>query len=178
MWLGYFLLAFFLFLFVPSYVACVVTWSTTSTFAFNFKTLILPWLSVNLISSGAMMMMNCFCRMADRRKTFSLISSRDHCQRSTPSRISDTLRAGYEPAQNLSSGLVEWNWAVVITTAPRRRSSISSLLSLCTASNYMNAWSIEASLSMSKCFFWLLFIFQLFIYKPFTITLRPTRLMD
>ena len=37
-----------------------------------------------------MMMMNCFCGMVDRRKTFSLISSRDHCQRSSPSRISDT----------------------------------------------------------------------------------------
>ena len=51
-----------------------------------------------------MMMMNCFCGMVDRRKAFSLISSRDHCQRSSPSRISDTPRAGFEPAQNLSSG--------------------------------------------------------------------------
>ena len=37
-----------------------------------------------------MTMMNCFCGMVDRRKAFSLISSRDHCQRSSPSRISDT----------------------------------------------------------------------------------------
>ena len=35
------------------------------------------------------MMMNCFCGMVDRRKAFSLISSRDHCQRSSPLRISD-----------------------------------------------------------------------------------------
>ena len=54
-----------------------------------------------------MMMMNCSCGMVDWRKVFSLISSRDHCQRSSPSRISDTLRAGFEPAQNLSSGLLE-----------------------------------------------------------------------
>ena len=54
-----------------------------------------------------MMMMNCFCGMVDRRKAFSLISSRDHCQRSSPLRISDTLRARFEPAQNLSTGLVE-----------------------------------------------------------------------
>ena len=54
-----------------------------------------------------MMMMNCFRGMFDRRKVFSLISSRDHCQRSSPSRISDTPRAGFEPAQNLSSDLVE-----------------------------------------------------------------------
>ena len=56
-----------------------------------------------------MMMMNCFCRMVDPRKAFSLISSRNHCQRSYPSRISDTPRAGFEPAQNLSSGLLEWS---------------------------------------------------------------------
>ena len=45
-----------------------------------------------------------FCGMVDRRKVFSLISSRDHRQRSSPSRISDTPRAGFELAQNLSSG--------------------------------------------------------------------------
>ena len=33
------------------------------------------------------LMMNCFCGMVDRRKAFSLISSRDHCQRSLPSQI-------------------------------------------------------------------------------------------
>ena len=43
----------------------------------------------------------------DRQKVFSLTSRRDHCQRSLPSRISDTPRAGFEPAQNLSSGSVE-----------------------------------------------------------------------
>ena len=53
------------------------------------------------------MTMNCFCGMVDRRKAFSLISSGDHCQRSSTSRISDTPRAGFEPAQNLSSDLVE-----------------------------------------------------------------------
>ena len=68
-----------------------------------------------------MMMKNCFCGMVDRRKAFSLISSRDHCQRSSPSRIVDTLRAGFEFAQNLSSGFVEWSCAVVITTTPQRQ---------------------------------------------------------
>ena len=66
-----------------------------------------------------MMMMNCFCGMVGQPKAFSLISSRYHCQRSSPSWISDTSRAGFEPAQNLSSGLVEWSCAVVITTTPR-----------------------------------------------------------
>ena len=50
-------------------------------------------------------LLNCFCGMVDRRKAFSLIS---------------TPRAGFEPAQNLSSGLVEGSCAVVITTTPRR----------------------------------------------------------
>ena len=65
-----------------------------------------------------MIMMNCCCGMVDRRKAFSLISSRDHCQRSSPSRISNTPRAGFEPAQNLSSGIVQRSCTVVITTNP------------------------------------------------------------
>ena len=38
-----------------------------------------------------------FYGMVERRKPLSLISSRDHCQRSSPSRISDTPPAGFEP---------------------------------------------------------------------------------
>ena len=70
---------------------------------------------------------NCFCGLVDRWKGFSLISSPDHCQRSSPSRISDTPRAGIEPAQNLSSGLVEWSCAVVIT--PQRHMERDSCFS-------------------------------------------------
>ena len=54
-----------------------------------------------------LMIMNCFCGMVDRRKVISLISSLGHCQRSLTSRISNTPGTGFEPAQNLSSGLVE-----------------------------------------------------------------------
>ena len=64
-------------------------------------------------------MMNCFCDVADRQKVFSIISSWDNCLRSSPSRISDTPWTGFEHAQNLSSGFVEWPCAVVITTTPR-----------------------------------------------------------
>ena len=60
-----------------------------------------------MIMMMVMMMKNYFCGMVDRQKVFSLISSQDHCQKSSPSQISDMLRAGFEPAQNLSSGLVE-----------------------------------------------------------------------
>ena len=71
-----------------------------------------------------MKMMNCFCDMVGQRKAFSLISRRDHCQWSSPSRISDTPQAGFEPAQDLSSGLVEWSCTVVINTSPQRHKYI------------------------------------------------------
>ena len=38
-------------------------------------------------NSLKMMIMNCFCGMVDQRKAFSLIYSRDHCQRSLSLRI-------------------------------------------------------------------------------------------
>ena len=56
----------------------------------------------------------CFCGMV------YTISCREHCQRPSPSRISDTPWAGFEHAQNLSLGLVEWSCVVVITITPRR----------------------------------------------------------
>ena len=62
--------------------------------------------------------------MVDRRKAFRLISSQGHCQKSSPSPISDTQRVGFEPAQNLSSGLVERSRALVITTTPRHRNTL------------------------------------------------------
>ena len=48
-----------------------------------------------------------FSCMVDRRKAFNFISSQGHCQRSSPLRISNMLQAGFEPAQDLSSGFVE-----------------------------------------------------------------------
>ena len=79
-----------------------------------------------------MKMMNCFCGMVDRRKVFSLIYSRDHFQRSSPLSNSNTPWTGFEPAQNLISGIVKWGGAVVITTTPRRHNSHDSHPSLTT----------------------------------------------
>ena len=45
-----------------------------------------------------LMMMNCFCGMAHRGKTFTLTSNRDFYRRFSPSQISDTPQAGFEPA--------------------------------------------------------------------------------
>ena len=64
------------------------------------------------------LLMNCFCGMVNQQKLFSLISSHGHCQRSSPSWISDMPQAGFESVQNMSLGLVEWSRALVITTAP------------------------------------------------------------
>ena len=44
-----------------------------------------------------MIMMNCLCGMVERRKAFSFIFVQDNCQRSSPSQISDTMRAGHAP---------------------------------------------------------------------------------
>ena len=87
--------------------------------------------------------LKCFCGMVDRWKAYNLISSRDHCQRSSPSRTSDTERARFEPAQNLSSGFVEWSCAAVLTTTPRRKNIPGQIFlvtmdvpSLCTNINH------------------------------------------
>ena len=68
-----------------------------------------------------MMMINVFSGIVDKGKTFSLIFSWGHCQRSSPSRISDTQRA--RSSQNFSLGFDEWSCAVVITTTPPRHQS-------------------------------------------------------
>ena len=74
------------------------------------------------------MMLNYFCGMVDQWKTFSLISSRDHRQRSSPLWISDTPRARFEPAQSLSWSFVEWSCIVVITTTLWRHYTDGRLL--------------------------------------------------
>ena len=48
-----------------------------------------------------MMIMNCFYGMVDWQKAFSLIFSWDHCQRSSPSRISNTPWTCAEPEHRL-----------------------------------------------------------------------------
>ena len=98
------------------------------------------------------MMMNCFCGMVDRWKAFSFISSRDHCQRSSTSRISNPPRAGYGPAQNLSSGLVEWSCAVVITTTPRRHKHAGCHL-LILVTNLLNLWALRLMKEIK--YFWI-----------------------
>ena len=79
-------------------------------------------MSINIYFDSVLMMMkmmvNCFCRMVDQRKALSLISKWDHCERFSPLQISDTLRVGFEPAQNQGSDFVEWSCVVVLITTP------------------------------------------------------------
>ena len=54
--------------------------------------------------------------MVDQQSVLNLISSREHCKRFSPSQISNTLRAVFEPMQNMVSDFAEWNSATVKTT--------------------------------------------------------------
>ena len=56
-------------------------------------------------------LMNYFCGMVDQRKAFSLISTQDHCQRFSPSQISNMPQAEFEPVQKLNSGFKFWNFS-------------------------------------------------------------------
>ena len=91
-------------------------------FGFDLPSL---WQSSYCFCLMMMMMMNCFHGMVNRQKTFSLYSSRDHCQRSSLSRISNTLPEGFEPVENLSSGLVEWSRTTVIICICQFKMSIT-----------------------------------------------------
>ena len=91
-----------------------------------------------------MMMMNCFCVMVDRRNVVSLISSQDYCQKFSPSRISDTPGAWFEPLQNLSSNFLEWGCAVVITTTPRRHYAITSVIQRTSREHLYHELSLES----------------------------------
>ena len=83
--------------------------------------------SLSLADKGPWMI-NCFCGMVDWQKMFSLISSWDHCPRSSPSQIFDMPRTGFELAQNLSLGFVEWSCATVKITTPRTMEMFVELL--------------------------------------------------
>ena len=69
-------------------------------------------------TSAMIMIINCFQGMVEQWKVLSLISSQNHCLRFSPLQISDMPLAGFEPAQNLSSGFVEGSCAEVITNTP------------------------------------------------------------
>ena len=72
------------------------------------------WCTILICIFDSLMMMNCFCKMVEKRKAFSIISSWDHCQRFSPLFISKVLWVGFEPANNLNSGFFEGSCAEVI----------------------------------------------------------------
>lgn len=54
--------------------------------------------------------------MADQRKLLSFVSSQEYCQSFSPLQCSDAPQVRFEAAQNLISGLFEWNAVAVLTT--------------------------------------------------------------
>ena len=60
-----------------------------------------------------------FLACLTKGRCFALFPAGTNCQGSSPLQISDTLQAEFEPAENLSSGLVDWSCAVVMTATPR-----------------------------------------------------------
>ena len=80
------------------------------------------------------MMMNCFVVWLTDEGRLALFPAGTIVRisdRISPSQISDTLRGEFKPPQSLSSGLVEWSCAVVITTAPRpHKTLVTSILSI------------------------------------------------
>ena len=101
--------------------------------------------SRHLMMFMMMMMMNCFCGMVDWRKVFSLISSRDHCQRSSPSRIFDTPRAGFEACAEPEFRLCWMNLCSShnhYTTAPVDNHHLNSFFQNCASARHRSLQKI------------------------------------
>ena len=77
-------ICFFPFFFASFFLSFVHFYSDFDFF------LMMMTIMMTMVMMMMMTKMNCFCGMVDRRKALSLISSRDHYQKSSPSRISDT----------------------------------------------------------------------------------------
>ena len=102
-----------------------------------------------------MMMINCFSGMVDRQKAFSLVSSRVHCQRSSPSRIRNHAASRIEPAQNMSSRFVEWSCAGSDNHYPTtpRIAVEKKWINWCWENHgrlQQNYWLVQANFSLSK----------------------------
>ena len=63
--------------------------------------------------------LNCFCGMVHQQKAFIPYFQMGLLSEILTLQISNMLWPGFEPVQNLSSDIVEWNCAVVITTTPQ-----------------------------------------------------------
>ena len=92
------------------------------------------------------MMMNCFIRMVDRRKPFSLISSRGHSQRFYPSQISNKLQAGFKSVKSLGSDFAELSCATLCWIEMYSSNNHYTKVSL---KNIYGSLSLSLSLSLS-----------------------------
>ena len=93
---------------VHSFISPEFSWNWIIRFFSNLA-------CVRNLLGGKMMMMNCTVAWWTNKKRLALFPTG-----TIAIRISDTPWAEFEPARNVSSGLVEWNCAVAITSTPRR----------------------------------------------------------
>ena len=119
-------------------------------------------------------MMNCFCGMVDRQKAFSLISSWDHCQRSSPSWIS-TRR---EQDLNLHKTWIQFRLCWMKLCSTDNHYTTAPLLQHC-----LNTASTCKSFNMFQLFNSLKLIFDLLqISNFFSLKIRvlkvPFRIFD
>ena len=100
------------------------------------------------------MMMNCFCGVVDRRKGLRLNSSRDHCQRFSPSQISDSPRVVFKSSQNhpVDTGR-RLNVSRTFRRCPGRLLNVLCTLDLCPVSTGQSSgffeWSCTAAITTS-----------------------------
>ena len=77
------------------------------------------------------MMMNCFCGMVNWHKRHLALFPARIIVRDPHHSESDMPWAVFEPEQNLSSGLVEWSSAIVITTTSLMTGDVAVALQKC-----------------------------------------------
>ena len=102
-----------------------------------------------------LMIMNSFCGMVDRREVFSFISKKDHCQRSSLSRISDTPHAGFKPAQNRKFRLCRIKTCISdnhYTTVPRTYPMLDLLIVHLTVLG-LREWNDTVHFARCLCYF-------------------------
>ena len=108
--------------------------------------------------------LNCFCGMVGWQNMISLISSWGHCQRSSPLQIFHAPQAGFGPVQNLSSGLVEWSCAIVITTTPRHHFFFGKSGTMLIGMVFVNTWKLpHGRISLNSVLLLLLLLLLLLV---------------
>ena len=96
-----------------------------------------------------MMKVNCFCGMVVDKRHLALFSFGANFQRFSPSAISETPGAKFEPAQNMSSDFFEESCAVLITTKPWHHINMNVVIIIIfISSSAMSSFTVYVTLSL------------------------------